>query len=154
MQPNKPITKDFVPVVTDRGQVEWFSIICTKLPDGSLVPTTENISRYGGDTPVYYNREERTLRLRPEYTAKGWRLYKDICDADAKEGKRWWAHAMERIKPIVAEPNRFQVYDSQKKQSLFSFESNYHPSVVKLRNSVDSTGARILDMTGDAGHGK
>lgn len=154
MQNTKEIVKDFVPVVTDRGQVEWFSLTCGKQPDGSIVPLIENVSRYGGNTPVYYSREERTLRLRPEFAERGWRMYKDICDADAKEGRKWWAHAMEKIKPIVSEPNKWQVYDAKDKKSLFSFEANYHPSVVALRNSVDSTGARITDMTGAPGHAK
>lgn len=128
---------DMIPVVTANGQVEWFSLVMEQR-DGKRVPALENVSRYGGDLPVYFDTTVRRLRLTPKAEEAGWVFYDDLCKQDRKDGEKWLKLAHEKIKPMVKEPNKYQV-------TAFAPELHYHPEVIERRKQFDTSGARVLD---------
>lgn len=137
MQDTKPEI-EMIPVVTTTGQVEWFSLTMETTKDGRRVPSLDNVSRYGGDLPVYFDATVRRLRLTPKSEDAGWVFYDDLCKQDKKDGEKWLRIAHEKIKPMVKDPNRYQV-------TAFAPELHYHPEVIERRKQFDTSGARVLD---------
>ena len=140
---------DMVPIVTDRGQVEWFRLLVNP-KDG--LPSHDNVSCYGGDCPVYFDTQVRRLRLSAKSEEAGWRFYVDICRRDAKAGAKWWEVAQTKIKPMVRHPNKHQAWKPGPNKespgtSTFDPAQWYHPEVVELRKQFDSSGRRLVDMT-------
>lgn len=137
------VRNTMIPVVTDKGEVLHFRVIEQLNKAGQWVPSEDNVSCYGGDTPVYWDTQAKRLRLRPDRETSGWKFYADLCNEDKKEGARFWQTYMEKIDPIVREPNKYQPVG-------FKAENWYHPEVAKRRGMYSETGSRIVDMTSPA----